>query len=464
MLTPTTDQENALSQMAQNRSGGVLIGSEIGSGKTLIVVEHAIRTGARTVLVVCPLGTRIGWERTFKGQGWDLPVLRVESTKAGREAEAALISGDPGVYLIGHSMFRRKVDAWPKRVWDMAVYDEVQDICNRKSQGFARLKKIRAREKIGMSGTFFGNRFQNAWTAPRWLWWDHVGQGTDYTGNRHVDTSFNRWRAKWCDTEYDPFTWDNEKVVGEKKPGAWNAYLPLYIRTEAKLDVEAVKDEIFVDLSKSQRKVYDDLERDALAWLGENPLVANLPITTRIRLRQVTLGDLSFDETDGSITFAPDAKSTKFDALKEFLDNNPDENVLIYTDSRKFAEVVGYRLGLGDKAALWTGKTSQADRERLLDTFGRPGGPQYIVAVIAAMGAGVDGLQNVCHTVVWLSESEDQTLNEQALGRLLRKGQTKNVRSVHIKAENSLDEGIYNRLISTELANRASLQNKEALT
>lgn len=460
-LTPDPEQEACIQAMLANSSGGALIASEVGTGKTLIAVEHAVRSGAQRVLVVCPLGTRIGWQRTFERQGFEHPVRRIESNKAGREAEAAFMAGEPGAYLIGHAMFRRKADMWAKRKpLDVAICDEVQDVSNPKTIGFRTLKKLHADYRIAISGTWFGNKFERAWSGPRWVWWNYEGGADESTGHRHVDTVWDRWKAAWCKQEYDPFTWDNKKVTGERKPGAWNAYLPLYVRTEARLDVKAYNEDIFVELSRSQRKVYDDLERDALTWLGENPLVTSLPITTRIRMRQVTLGDLSFDDDD-SITFAPDCKSAKFDALKEFLDNNPDDNVLIYTDSRKFAELVVTRLG--EKAALWAGSTSQDERERLLGTFGREGGPQYLVAVVAALGAGVDGLQHVCNTVVWLSQTEDQVLNDQALGRIVRRGQTKNVRNVYIKATETLDESIYGRLLATELANRASLR-KEATT
>lgn len=452
-LTPTPDQECDIQAMLTNTTGGHLVASELGTGKTLVVVEYVRRLGAQRVLVVCPLGTRIGWERTFNRQGVDLPVRRIESTKAGREAQAAFAAAEPGIFLIGHAMFRRKADLWT-RTWDLdvVVYDEVQDVCNRKSQGFKVLKKLKAAQKVAISGTFFGNKFENSWAPARWLWTD---LDADTVSGKYVDTSFYRWRAQWCKTEHDPFTFDKIKAVGEKEPGAWNAYLPLYIRTEAKYQTSVVHEDIYVELSRSQRKMYDDLERDALTWLGDNPLVADLPITTRIRLRQATLADLSLSD-EGEVYFDPEAKSSKLDALKEFLANRPDDNALIYTDSKRYAKVLAHRLG---NSALWDGDTPQAAREQMLTDFGTKF--QYLIATISAMGPGVDGLQHVCNTVVWMSQSENQNLNEQALGRLHRTGQTKDVLSVCIKGVDTLDDGVYSRLLATELANRASLR-KEA--
>lgn len=468
-LTPDSEQEKCIQQMLANDSGGVLIASEVGAGKTVIAVEYVVRSGAQRVLIVAPLGTRIGWQQTLERQGFKHPVRRIESNKAGKAAQAAFEAGESGAYLIGHAMFRRKADVWERtRDLDVAIYDEVQDVSNPQSQGWKVLKKLKATQRIAISGTWFGNKFERAWTGPRWVWWDYEGEGTHSTGDRHVDTSWHRWKAVWCAREYDPFTWDNKKVVGELKPGAWNAYLPLYIRTEAKLDVEAITEDLYVELTPKQRKAYTEMENDSLTWLKDNPLVAALPIITRTRLRQMALGDITaevmgYDENGHpqyNVEFDPDGKFPKIDVLKEFLSNNEDEPVLIYTHSAKFAKIV--RDKLGDRAALWAGETPQADREALLSTFGRPGGPKYIVAVIAALGAGVDGLQHTCHTVVWLSETEDNNLNHQALGRILRRGQKHNVRNVYIKALDTLDQGIYNRNLKTELENRASLRKNES--
>lgn len=454
-LTLTPNQEEDVARMLADQSGGVLIASELGTGKTVVAVEYVIRHGDRRVLVACPLATRIGWQRTFERQGSDLPVYRIDSTKAGKEGQARYEAKEEGIFLVGHSMFRRRIGVFERKALfpDVFIYDEVQDVCNYKSEGFKALKKVRAKQRIGISGTWFGNKFANSWAPPRWLWYGLPG---DTASDTHIDSSFHRWKVDWAVLEHDPHNksehGDNRKVVAEKDPGAWANYLPLYIRREATYDTSVVSEDIYVELSRSQRKAYDDLERDALTWLKDHPLVTDLPITTRIRMRQFTLGDLSFEE-DGGVGFALDCKSAKLDALVEFLANRPGENVLIYTDSKRFAKVVVDRLG--DKAREWSGDTPQPVRENLISKFGADF--NYLVATIAAMGAGVDGLQHVCNTVVWLSQSEDASLNEQALGRLHRTGQTKDVLSIYIKAVDTLDEGVYGRLLATTLANRTSM-------
>src|SRR5690606_26939811 len=74
---------------------------------TLTAVEVVRERDPRTVVVVCPLGTRVGWEQTFERQGLDLPVRRVASTTRGKEALASLLADEAGVYLIGREYVRR---------------------------------------------------------------------------------------------------------------------------------------------------------------------------------------------------------------------------------------------------------------------------------------------------------------------------------------------------------------------
>src|SRR5699024_6507564 len=48
--------------------------------------------------------------------------------------------------------------------------------------------------------------------------------------------------------------------------------------------------EILVDMLPAQRKIYSQFEGEALAWLENHPVATPLPITQRLRLRQVALG------------------------------------------------------------------------------------------------------------------------------------------------------------------------------
>lgn len=449
MLILTPEQEEAVAKMAAEPTKAALNASVVGKGKTVMSVELAKRIGARTILVICPLGTMIGWERTFNMQEYGLPVRRINSTKSGKESMELFRSNTEGIYLIGREYFRRF--DWLRLKTDMIIYDEVHGIQNRKSKSFQKIMQTKdiPGYKLALSATPFRNNFQGAWAVTRWLWPDKI------------ERSFHRWAGSWCQVVYDPFTYNRTKVVGERYPGSFTNWLPCYVRltyTDAELDRFFGKDPtapdlvepIYVDLSPAQRKQYEQMEADAVAWLQDNPLVAELPVTQRLRLRQMSLGTVTLGE-DGEVLFDLDCKSSKIDAVKELLPTYGNEGFIV-VESQRFAEVLAHRLD----AALWSGKTKQAERDAILKNP-----PERLVATIASIGEGVDGLQHKYHLGVFVSEHEDNVLNQQVIGRILRTGQTKEVDWYSIIARNTWDEGIFLGLKTSAAEMRETLSGKK---
>ena len=214
-----------------------------------------------------------------------------------------------------------------------------------------------------------------------------------------------------------------------------------------------------VQLSPQQKKIYKKLEKDLVVWLGDNPLVTEVPITTRVRLRQITLGVPVIND-EGTVTFEEDCASSKLDEMFEIMNDLPDgEPLLILTHSQKFAHVATARLNArGISAFEWSGAKSQKLRDEALEQF-KHGGLQAIVGVISAIGEGTDGLQTRCSTMIWLSKDDNRLLNEQAAGRLDRRGQKSSVLSFDIIAEETYDEGQLSRLVEQQLKMNASLRS-----
>jgi len=289
---------------------------------------------------------------------------------------------------------------------------------------------------MSMSGTPTGNSFEGAWAVTRWLWPDKI------------DRSYNRWVDTWCKTVYDHFAPRNRKIAGELRPGAYFNSLPCYIRIESELDVELDEQIKYVELSAVQRKAYTQLEKNMMVWVQGNPLVVEFPISLRARLRQASLGMFSVD-AEGEVTFDDDCKSSKIDAMFEILEDDFEgEPTLILTDSRKFADVVVARLG--ERAAAWHGEVSQAQREDRKKDF-IDGNLDYLVAVTSAIAEGVDGLQHATRNVLWLSRSDNRLLNEQAMARVMRQGQTRQVRSREIVALVTYDAGVLSSQLNSAI-------------
>lgn len=445
-LVPDDQQEAVIERIVAEPTKAALNASQFGTGKTLVTVEVGLRLRADIILIVCPLFTKESWKETILRQDPTAFVSMIDSRKAGKLAMENLTKLTPGWYIVGREYFAAKsvaeqfVKLGPKI--DLLAYDECAKWANRKSRGFAHMRKIKPKFKIAMSATPWANKFENIWTICRWLWPDLTPR------------SFWTWVAEWCKTEYDPFA--GMVPAGEKNPGAYVQSLPCYIRVEKDFgEIEHVR--IPVQLSRTERTIYDKMMKTMIVWLNENPVVAKLPIDKRTRLRQMTLGEVYYDEELDTINFSSDMKSTKYDTLRDVV-REYNEPMLILTDSQKFARVVTERLKQdGFKAEEWSGKVTESERNAIKSRY-LDGDTDYIVAVIKSIGEGTDGLQGRSRIMVWLSRDESGYHTEQAFRRLHRRGQNRQVISIDIEALDTYDTGVLDRGIVRALAHNESLR------
>lgn len=488
----TMIQEDAVEYMLRPESdGAALLAFDMGLGKTRTGLMFAREYEANVVLVAAPLQTLDSWEATAQIETPDLPVYRIENSKAGKAALASFQWRAPGVYLVGHEYWerlawtmtayktkrkvkdlktgllvaevkKRKVDSglWSAKGWEdpryILIFDESHRSANITSWTHKALMNVRANFKLAMSGTFFGDRFDGAYGATRWLW----AHRTDIIHGNIYD-----WRARWARTVYDRFAPRNQKVVGELEEGAFVAALPCYIRVENPMPKPTLHN-IWVDLYTEQRRVYDELDTRMVAWIEDQPLVAKLPITQRARQRQATLAmpTLTYDGNELiEVTFAEDADSVKIDKLIELLQGAlAGEQVLVLTDSQKFARLMTDRLNDtlgGSTAREWSGQIKRTVRAEVKQAF-LDGSIRCIVGVQSAMGTGTDGLQHASNNLVFMSRSDRRIDNDQGIGRLNRTGQEKEVHVWSILARDTIDTGQLSKQVQAAIAAKKSMRRK----
>ena len=454
-LKPYPYQELDIARLMEHGGTG-LVATQVGGGKTLIAIEVAKRLGTGTNFVIAPKGThKRAWEQTIKRQIPEARVRYINSSKSGKEAFVDLEANVSGWYIISPEFFRGH--HWVGITPDLAIFDEIHRASNRKSATAKMLHTLKAKRRIGMSGTIAGNKIEGMWSVLRWVYPEVAGR------------SFWNWVDVYCKTEVDFFA--GKVVSAEKQAGIIVGSIPCYIRHLKReqccsFHPEGIDYELppmttevrTVSLSAEQARIYKRLEKDLFVWLGENPLAVEVPVAARIRLRQITLGVPMIDD-DGIVSFAEDCKSTKIDELFQIISDHPaGEQMLVLTHSQKFARVVVQRLRKAGLTAFeWSGTQAQPVRDKALEAF-IGGEIQFIVAVISAIGEGTDGLQEAANVMVWLSKDDNRLLNEQAAGRLDRRGQKRSVLSYEIVAEDTYDEGQLSNLIEKQLQMNTSLR------
>ncbi|GAB2699295.1 superfamily II DNA or RNA helicase [Microbacterium marinum] len=358
---------------------------------------------------------------------------------------------------------------------DLIVFDEVHVVANKWSQGRRTVLSMRdGAFMLAMSGTWFLNDPDNMWSVTR-LAWPGIDPATD---EPYIDTNHDVWKTRWMerapvldedgDPRYSPGGVALVKTVGEKEPGAFIATLPCYIRREASDPIPPAQ-LVYVDPSPAQAAQLEDLQADMLTWVmnwegEEEPLVTELPPELHIRLRQVTIAELSFDE-NGEVAMADDAESAKLLPLRNILEKAwAGQPVAIYTDSKIGAHFIARRMQrAGVDARAYTGDLSKPQRRELKRAF-LAGEFPYIICTVQSFGVGLDGFQTVCDKVIWISEADgNPAVNAQAIRRFLRPGRLK--RRVAQQGEDgqwrevSIDDFQHARLVMRGTVDEISLQN-----
>jgi hypothetical protein len=454
---PRHYQERVLEGLANSKTPYTgLVGAGLGTGKTAMSVWNALNAfgstiGEQIILIVAPVRTESGWRSHWKTlAGIDMRTLSGKKTKDALAVWSDLEARVPGVYFITWELMRsrNKEKRWDGRAkkyvfksmakpfygvnFGMVIADEWHRACNHSSLNFDVARHIQAQYRLALSATPAGNKPCNIWAALKFLWPNHYGGYWDFC-------------AKFFKEESNPFSYFGKTYTGERSPGMVRRGAPSYhevSQAEANPELPGVIiHRVEVELSREQRKLYAQLEKDALTYLDDKPLALSIPMELDLRLRQMTLGVPSFNE-DGTVDYKEDCKSSKLDAMMDIIADLPeDEPVVVWVHSQKFIKAVLHRLRKAGISCIEVSGKSRGDFHAMID-----GDVRVIVAQHEAMSEGVDGLQRVCHTEIWLSQSNSLVINEQATGRLNRQGQSTAVNRFLIQATNTVDDRVLGRL------------------
>jgi SWI/SNF-related matrix-associated actin-dependent regulator 1 of chromatin subfamily A len=137
--------------------------------------------------------------------------------------------------------------------------------------------------------------------------------------------------------------------------------------------------------------------------------------------------------------------SSKLDALMQILEDNPNEPIVVFSQFAQLIYLLHERLkGAKIEHGIYTGRnrtTRESDKRKFTS-----GSANVLIGTIGAGGVGVDGLQDVSSTVIFLDRDWSPAINNQAEDRLWRDGQRNAVQVIDIMARNTIDLGRAQRL------------------
>jgi SNF2 family DNA or RNA helicase len=149
-----------------------------------------------------------------------------------------------------------------------------------------------------------------------------------------------------------------------------------------------VREKVFVELDPSQKKLYEQMKKDFIAFFNESTCTAQLAITKGLRLQQIASGFMVSDE-DGTISLKDNARQV---ALRELLEDiAPNHKVIVWACWRENYEQVREvckRLKL--KYVELTGDVPQKDRQQAEHDFNNDPEVRVLIGNQGAAGIGIN--------------------------------------------------------------------------
>jgi len=407
MKTPHPYQQEAI-DLGVRRN--LLLADQTGLGKTLTCIEIARNCIAQVggyALVIAPKKTIAQWREAIAEQCPKANIII--GTKHFLSIVLGKSSTDRPTWVVTHYEAVVAAAAELARVkWTIAILDEAHRIKSRstpkrpvKRTEAVKTATMHAQRKIAATGTPWDRNPADVWSIAHWLYpsrytsyWrfyeQHVAVEYDYLGYPHVKGCKDREAFA---RELSPYTLARtKKQVAPDLP-------PRIDRTER------------VDLEPKQEKLYQQLlaskELIALLQLPEDQIATEVVVLNALS----HLSKLLQMSTDPHLLGIKGAASGKLNWLADYLSDNSDEKVVVFTRYRETA----LKLSMELDADLIIG--GMKDDVRPGNAF-LSGEKRILVGTIAAMREGLN-LQ-LASTAIFIDQDWSAIAMNQAVDRIHR--------------------------------------------
>lgn len=428
-----------------------LVAIEAGGGKSLTATLALRDAKPRVTLIVAPKSTHhTAWIPTLRDNAGVEARVIGNDNKATKQALFDYEVGMSGTFLVSPQyVTRADVSDWRG---DMLIWDEIhmgavtpKSKLQRKASGYSAQDGQPLNERfpmrLALSATPMRGSFSNMWGVAKFLWGPTHYQRGQIAYSNFVGWEFERMNYENVYTNQRDHTGQPKTVkqfLTEKEPGRLLAEMPAvvvhkrretccadpshqggFLPTEEPQVIHRT-----VELTPRQKKSVREMDAHMMTWIGENALTADISLTQKQRVRQLTLAeaDVQTYEVEGEektrVVFDKNAKSPIIEEIKHILSNLPEnEPVVVYTDSQIFAEVMVHQI---DGSAEYSG-VRKADLTR----FGKD--YRVLVGTVAAIGTGTAGLNHVSSTEIFADQPISLTMLTQTSARLDRLDNTRRV-------------------------------------
>ncbi|MBO0818374.1 MAG: DEAD/DEAH box helicase, partial [Actinobacteria bacterium] len=169
-------QERGLSWLAFLAAAGLgaCLADDMGLGKTvqllaLEAVHRAGNPGGPPTLLLCPMSLVGNWQREAARFAPALRVYAHHGRERLREGELAGRLAETDLMVTTYATATRDIDDLAGCEWQRVVLDEAQAVKNSRSQAARAVRRLRAGQRIALTGTPVENRLAELWSLMDFL-------------------------------------------------------------------------------------------------------------------------------------------------------------------------------------------------------------------------------------------------------------------------------------------------------
>lgn len=381
--------------------GGYLLADDLGLGKTVSAICGMVRPENLPVLVVCPAHLPRQWAKMIKRFA---PQLSVHILKKGqpydlmprkRKAQTELIPTSllPDVIITSYHKLRGWAETL-RGVVKYVIFDECQALRSPSTGIYIAAVHVSApaTRRLGLSATPIYNYGHEFFHVINVLAPEALGE-------------HNEFIREWCTAESS----GKARLSDPKEFGAYLRREGIMLRrTRAEVGRELPALSKIVHEISADQKVLDALKGDAVA-------LARIVLQHNERYRGQKMQ--AFGEFDALMRQATGIAKAPYVAefVKLLLDSG--EPIVLFGWHRAVYDM--WREALKDyKVVMYTGTESAKQKDEAIGAF--VSGEAQLLIMSLRSGAGVDGLQGHCNTVVFGEIDWSPGVHEQCIGRVHR--------------------------------------------
>jgi hypothetical protein len=419
---------------------GACLADDMGLGKTIQAIALLLRErqqaedGLGPALVICPTSVVGNWKREIQrfAPGLRVMVHHGSERASGEEFVAAARQHD--VVVSTYGLARRDVDDLCQVPWSDVILDEAQNVKNPHAKQTQAVRKLRAANRIALTGTPVENRLSELWSIMHFLNPGFLGSQAGFRQDFAL-----------------PIERYQDAAATARLKGLVGPFVLRRVKTDSTIiqDLpDKIEMKVYCNLTAEQATLYEAVVKESLERIasadaeeGEGIERRGVVLGALMRLKQVCNHPAQF-LADGS---ALPGRSGKLDRLGEMLEEalSVGDRALVFTQFAEMGHMLRAYLAslFGVEVLFLYGGTPQKQRDRMVARFQEArGGPPIFILSLKAGGTGLNltAANHVFHFDRWWNPA----VENQATDRAFRIGQTRDVQVRKFVCAGTLEERI----------------------